>query len=850
MLCDLIKNGFPVPPGFVVTSDACKDYFSQETPEITEEVWNQISEHVKKLEEQTGKKYGGENPLFLSIRPSPPVAMPKILETASLIGNTQESIAVLASKSEDPKAVWTAYIDGIKNYGTTVSNIPAEKFDEAVNTVKGEKEELDVEDFSTLSTNFKEIIQTETENPYPEDPLNQLKDALKKCFDSWKSEKVTEFCTEHEIDENSYPAFLIQATILGNRKTNTATTRDPISGQGGEVNFEGMEDYPQASIDRLQQLLHDLDLHYKESEKIDFQIDGDDVWICKCEVTKKPADAELRFLLNFVKDGILPKADILNKIDINELANSKVKVSDEDLEAAKDKIFIKAHSGAPGFSTAQIALTAERAAELAEGEQEYIYVCKVATKDDYQTLSQSKGVITIDGSENSYAAAIAKYIGVPAVIGCKGVEIDLEEMVLNLGDNQLREGDPVTLDGEHGVVYTGSLPLQKSSLSEQPEISQIVEWGDELRIEKRKNGGKALMIYATTDNPDDAARARTNGAEGVGMCNTDSLLLGERTDMLQRLIIGHDEEEDRDATRQELEDQMNGEIGALFESMNGYPVVLRLSDPQIKEYLPDVLELIDDLTVARFKKAKGEEIEEEELHEKEVTLDTVKKFHDFNPLVGIRGIRLSLQIPGLLRAQIRAVVESVLATADKDLEAMPYIALPFVTCAAEVDAVKPILEQAIEKISKEHESETEIHPQFKLAAMIEVPRAALITDQLAKRCDALIFNTDILTQQAYGIDVAEAEPTFLPQYALMDIFNGSPINELDVDGIANLLEIGIKKAKEANPDVVVGVAGKHCSSPEAVQLFHKLGFDFVSCSVDSLSVVRLAAAKAVIADEA
>ncbi|KAK8866850.1 hypothetical protein M9Y10_009818 [Tritrichomonas musculus] len=976
-LSELIKNDFPVPKGFIISSEAVEDYFGDslkpketeenkeppanegegdeepdETPDsplsvpvdndapldISPSLWDQILENVKKLEEALNAKFGGgENPLFLCVRPSPTIQIPHILESVFNIGITQESTKALASKSSDPKEIWNSYQETIKNYGVSTANIQADKFDEIINNVKGEKDELEPEDYPKICDNFKELIENESGNQYPEEPLTDLKMAIKKVFDSWNSQKAKEYFQENSIVQTStYPAVIVQVSIL-NAKTNSISTRDPTSGQGSAPSFEGIEEYTPKSIENLEALMKKLDLHYRETEKFDFQVDKDDqVWISKFEVIKKPPgiESELRFIVNYVKDGILRREDAINKFDLDEvIKGSKGVISDEDLkeattvtkeenqaennveiqeeeedkeegeaeaegekqpvEAESEKVLVRGIPGATGYSTGQLAFSADKAAELHEGEQEYIYVAKTCNSEDFTAISQSKGVITYDtDAETSYAAAIATYVGVPCVIGCpKGLNLDLEEMELKIGEKSVHEGDAVTLavkDDGMAIVFIGTLPIQQStitlaSLTENPEIQQIIQWGDEIRNERRKKQetetkkegegetsnvdankvqSKSLLIYATTDNPDDASRARSLGAEGVGLCNTDQFLLGDRTDMLQKLLIGHNEEEDRDATRQEIEDQLNGEFGNLLETMNGYPVFIRLSDPQIKDYLPDILELIEDMAITQFKKEKGEEIEEEDIHEKRVTLESVKSLYDDNPVVGLRGIRLILQVPGLLRAILRAIIDNCYSCAEKELQTDVYISLPFVTCVEEIKEAKKVLDAIVPLIAKEHplnendeDNETEpIKPKFAIASMIEVPRTALIADQIASNCDAIIFNLDILSQQACSIDLNEAETTFLPQYALMHIFNigeegkESPLTNIDIDGVGKLLEIGLKKAKEANPNVIVGVAGKQCQSPEAITLLSKLGFDFVSVPVDSLPVVRLAAAKAAIAE--
>lgn len=1018
-LADLIKNDFPVPKGFVITPSVLKEYYgntfqkadslqteskdnaenqkqdgeeeqegeteeNQENqdeansslsnptetatlPEITDAFWQQVIANVKKLEESTGKQFGGDNPLFLCVRPSPINEIPHLIESVFNIGFTQDSIQALANKSQDPKSVWTMYQEMIRNYGISTANVPNDKFDEIINDVKGEKEELENEDYPTICTNFKELIQNETENPYPEDVYHDLKTAIQKVFDSWKTDKVTQYLQENSIDQGTdFPAVIIEESIL-NAKTNSITTRDPTTGQGGPPNFEGVDDYPQAAIDNLVELMKKLDSHYKESEKFTFLADLDNqIWITKFEVLKKPEglESELKFIVNYVKEGILTKEDALNKLDLNTfMDNQQPFVSDEDLRAAmsnskqdeeqqependdedeieeededRDEPPSKSHRrkdrhqkqkgrkepkekpeeigenelvrgivGSPGFSVAALAFSADKAAEFREGEQEYIYIAKTCTPEDFETISRSKGIITYDASQGtSFAAAVAAYMNIPCVIGCpKKMKLDMEEMAVTYNKKSVHEGDTVTLAVKDDIasVFIGSLPLQQSEISnstliENPDVQQIIQWGDELRDEKLKPYRKipikkpkkneddeteddeqqqssappqqeeqpepevefplkapALMIYATTDNAEDAAKARTLGAEGVGLCNTDQMLLGERTDLIQRLLIGHNEEEDRDATRQEIEEQVGGDYSGLLDTMNGYPVFFRLSDTQVKEYLPDVLELIEEMTIMQFKKSKGEEVEEEDIHEKRVTLEGTKFYYDENPLVGLRGMRLLLSVPGLLRSIFRGILESAYSAAEKDTETFIYVTLPFVTCPAEIDEARKVLDLALPQIVKEHQdSETEIKPVIKLASMIEVPRAALIADQLAAKCDALLFNMDILAQQSCTIDLAEAETTFLPQYALMHVFDlgaqgrQNPLTNLDFEGVSKILEIGLQKAKEGNSKILVGVTGKQCNTPEAISYFTKLGFDFVSVDVDSLPIVRLAAAKAII----
>jgi pyruvate,orthophosphate dikinase len=879
ILSELTIPGIPVPPGFTITSGASLEFFKTDPPSFPEGLWDQIGAGVKRIEESTGSTFGsGEKPFLLAVRNSAEFSMEQTLLSLFHVGLNDDTVTALAGQTETPKWLWTLYLKYIQTYATSFLKIEAEKFTEAIAAFVTEKNapsetDLEVEDLTALCTTIKGVIETEG-SAFPQDPYEQLKTAVEAVYLSWNSEAATEYRNTNEISHNMGFAIVVMQTVFGNAGDSSAVgsylTRNPTTGESGLIGtflpnatgpefitkarqpqpIANLETTSPAGYEKLLDVNRRIETYFKAPVEIDFIVENNEFWVVKTKptVTTSNSLAGLRMSVDYVNDQIMTKEEAVRRFTPADLdAFLSPHFRPEDLEASADKELSVGETVSSGLVVGQICLTGEKVEELAESDP--IFILESYSPKELSSLQASKGYISMKDDAAASIASLCRQQGIPAVFGIE-FTLDLDELTITFGEKTLREGDLISIDGKSGAVYSGQLPITKLSAEESPEIQQILTWADDLRHQgncrKPVNSGptSGLVLYGNADSIEAVQRARTLGAEGIGLFNTDQLLLGDRSDVVQRVVMS-DEAEDRDAALQELEEGLAAEFAGILEAVGGFPAIIRLADPSIQEFIPNFLEILEEVTAMRLKKQKGAEIEPEELEEREKTLEKVQRYHEQNPMVGVRGIRLSLMIPGLLKAQLRAIVEGTQLASERGAQPNVQVLVPFAITGDEVAKVRPELDAALKAINKEHEAPV----SAQLGAAIEVPRAAFVAGQLAEAADFVSFGKDQLTELVFGYSREDAENQFLSQYKEFNVFSESPFKVLDREGVGELISVGLIGARAQKPTVSIGVAGENTGDAASIRFLHQLGVTYVSCPAASLAIARLAAAHAILDEQ-
>ena len=880
-LAAISKDGIPVPKGFTITTEACVDYYEQTPPSFPPGLWEETVNALHNLEEITGKKFGdAEHPLLVSCRSGARVSMPGMMDTVLNLGLNDETCQAMITLTNNPRFVWDSYRRLLQGYGAIVLGIEDEAFEEELKNYqdsKGYKTDADwqAEDWEKLTETYKQIIEGKTGNPFPTDPFEQIKGAVAAVFGSWNSQRAKDYRKQFGYPENWGTACNIVSMVFGNMGETSATgvvfTRNPSTGENtmwGDflINAQG-EDVvagvrtpdPIAQLEsklpkayaEFCEIAKKLELKFKDMQDIEFTVENDTLWILQTRNGKRTATSAVKIACDMVNEGLITQEEAVSRIaptDVDQLLHPHF--TQEDLKNAESQKFTQGVKASPGAAVGQIYFDSIKCQEEAKNGKDVIMVRQFTKPDDFGGMCVSRGLFTAEGGAASHAAVVARQIGIPAVVGCSDITIDFEALTVTCNGVTLKEGDWASLDGSSGLVFTGQIPMVKPNLEDQKELTQILQWADEIRSadggRKSYNNGptRGLKVCANADTPEDATKARGFGAEGIGLCRTEHMFLGDRAAIVQRMILA-DTDADRDAALKELEDLQVSDFAAIFEAMSDLPVIVRLLDPPLHEFMPDLLTLTEEVTVLRTKKELGLEIDEEELAKKAKILEKCEQLHETNPMVGFRGVRLCLCIPGLLKMQIRAITEGACLAAEKGSHPHPEIMIPLTCDEHELARIKPQFEEVTKAVLKEHGADIDI----KFGTMIEVPRAAVIADRMAQYAEFFSFGTNDLTQMGLGFSRDDAEGGFLQQYREWGILENSPFQTIDQDGIGQLICMGVSRGRKQRPDLLVGICGEHGGDPKSIEFVHKAGLDYVSCSPYRIPIARLAAAQACLAEK-
>jgi pyruvate,orthophosphate dikinase len=864
-LAEMTNLGLPVPPGFIITADACR-YFLQ-NGSVPDGLAPEVSAHLQQLEEKMGRRLGDHaDPLLVSVRSGAKFSMPGMMETVLNIGLSDESVHGLAKQAGSERFAWDSYRRLIQMFGKTVLDIEGGDFEHAIDSAKkakGTKNDLDLDadDLRALVDSFKEIVRKHTGQDFPQDPREQMDLAVEAVFNSWNADRAILYRRQERIPADLGTAVNIVAMVFGNlgmdSGTGVAFTRDPGSGQQGvygdylqnaqgedvvagirnTVPLQDLEQIDAKCYGELMQIMQTLENHYKDLCDIEFTIERGKLWMLQTRVGKRTAGAAFRIATQLVDQGLIDMDEALTRVTGAQLAQLMFPRFDAGSDVRK---IAKGVSASPGAAVGKAVFDSAAAVEQAAAGEDVILVRRETNPDDLHGMIAAQGILTSRGGKTSHAAVVARGMGKTCVCGADELEVDVTGRKFTApGGVTVSEGDVISIDGTSGVVYLGEVPVVPSPVVEYFEGS-LDPQADELvsavhRIMTHADERRRLRVRANSDTGEDSARAVRFGAQGIGLTRTEHMFLGERRQLVERLILADD-----DATRTEaldaLEPLQRGDFVEILEAMDSLPVTIRLLDPPLHEFLPDLTELSVKIALA------GDKATEKD-HK---LLDAVRRLHEQNPMLGLRGVRLGLVIPGLYAMQVRAIAQAAADRVKAGGNPRPEIMIPLVGAVQELEAAREETEKVLAQVAAE--TGTNVHTL--IGTMIEVPRAALTAGQIAPAAEFFSFGTNDLTQMGWGFSRDDVEGSFFGRYIDLGVFGVSPFETLDVDGIGRLVTIAVEEGRAARPDLKIGVCGEHGGDPESVHFFHSAGLDYVSCSPFRVPVARLEAGRAAAMEDA
>jgi len=868
-LFDMTRAGVPVPPGFTVTTEACNEY--QKTGQFPPGMWEQMLEALQKVEAKTGKRFGDpKNPLLVSCRSGAKFSMPGMMDTVLNIGLTDQTAHGLLELTQDERFVYDAYRRLVEMFGSVVLGIPDEAFEEPLKEYKEKKgyrsdTDMTAADWQAITETFKAVVHQHKGFDFPQDPFEQLRLATEAVFKSWNGKRAVDYRRATGIPDDLGTAVNIVTMVFGNMGwdsgTGVAFTRDPSTGekrlfgeyllnaQGEDVvagirNTEPIEKMRETMPQVYQQFLEIVDRlerHYREMQDVEFTIERGKLWMLQTRAGKRTAKAAVKIAVDMANEGLITREEAVMRISPDQVDTLLHPQFDEKAkaEAAKAGRFLaKGVNASPGAAVGQVYFDADTAERMGkEHKQDVIMVRPFTKPDDVHGMLASKGILTSEGGATSHAAVVARQFGIPCVVGASAIKIDLGKRQMTVNGVTVREGEWISVDGTTGEVFLGQIPTVAPSLEEQKELLTLLEWADEICARPGLRPGwpdKGLEVWANADYPKDARRARAYGAKGIGLCRTEHMFFEpERLPIVQRMILAHSPEERKQAL-DELLPYQRSDFEGLFEAMDGYPVIIRLIDPPLHEFLPSEESLLEEVITMRV---KGER---EGLAEKESLLHAVRSMHEANPMMGLRGVRLSIVMPEIVEMQVRAIFEAACNVTLRGVKAKPEVMIPLTGTVKELEWIQPRLERIAETVM----SEKGVRVEYKFGTMIEIPRAAVTADQIARLAQFFSFGTNDLTQMTFGYSRDDAERSFLVTYIEQGILPKNPFQTLDREGVGQLMQIAVEKGRRTRPDLEVGICGEHGGDPDSIEFCHLIGNNYVSCSPFRVPVARLAAAHA------
>ncbi|MET9917023.1 pyruvate, phosphate dikinase [Streptomyces sp. NPDC006435] len=862
-LAEMTNLGLPVPPGFTITTEACKVYL--ESGAEPAELRDEVSAHLDALETRMGKKLGqADDPLLVSVRSGAKFSMPGMMDTVLNIGLSDESVAGLATQAGDERFAWDSYRRLIQMFGKTVLGVDGELFEEALEAAKEAKGvtvdvDLDAADLKKLVKQFKKIVVRDAGRDFPQDPREQMDLAIKAVFDSWNTDRAKLYRRQERIPGDLGTAVNVCSMVFGNlgpdSGTGVAFTRDPASGHQGVYgdylqNAQGedvvagirntmplaeLESIDKKSYDQLMQIMETLETHYKDLCDIEFTIERGRLWMLQTRVGKRTAGAAFRIATQLVDQGLIDEAEALQRVNGAQLAQLMFPRFDED---ARTELLGRGIAASPGAAVGKAVFDSYTAVKWSRSGEKVILIRRETNPDDLDGMIAAEGILTSRGGKTSHAAVVARGMGKTCVCGAEDLEVDTKRRRMTVGGRVIEEGDVVSIDGSTGKVYLGEVPVVPSPVVEYFEgrMHAGADDADELvaavhRIMAYADRVRRLRVRANADNAEDALRARRFGAQGIGLCRTEHMFLGERREMVEKLILA-DTDVEREAALDELLPLQKADFIELFEAMDGLPVTVRLLDPPLHEFLPDITELSVRVALAESRK----DANENDLR----LLQAVHKLHEQNPMLGLRGVRLGLVIPGLFAMQVRAIAEAAAERKNAKGDPRAEIMIPLVGTVQELEIVREEADQVIAEV----EAATGTRLKLTIGTMIELPRAALTAGQIAEAAQFFSFGTNDLTQTVWGFSRDDVEASFFTAYLEKGIFGVSPFETIDKDGVGSLVRSAVAAGRATRPDLKLGVCGEHGGDPESVHFFHEVGLDYVSCSPFRIPVARLEAGRA------
>ncbi|GAA2758500.1 pyruvate, phosphate dikinase [Actinopolymorpha rutila] len=869
-LAEMTNLGLPVPPGFTITTHACRTYL--ETGQVPAELRDEVTKHLAHVETARGKRLGDPgDPLLVSVRSGAKFSMPGMMDTVLNIGLTDRSVRGLAEQAGDERFAWDSYRRLLQMFGKTVLGIDGAHFDDALDALKRDRGaphdvDLDATALRELVTTYKQIVRAESGRDFPQDPREQLDAAIRAVFDSWNAPRAITYRRQERISADLGTAVNVVAMVFGNlgpdSGTGVAFTRDPASGARGVygdylANAQGedvvagirntvplteLAQLDKVSYDELLDIMATLEGHYRDLCDIEFTIERGRLWMLQTRVGKRTAAAAFRIATQLVDEGLIAEDEALSRVDGHQLAQLMFPRFDE---RATRRAVAHGMNASPGAAVGRAVFDTATAVEWHATGEQVILVRRETTPDDLDGMIAARGILTSRGGKTSHAAVVARGMGKTCVCGVEALDIDVVRGRFTApGGVEVAEGDVISIDGTTGDVFLGEVPVVDSPVVRyfEGELDPAAAQADELvrsvhRLMTVADARRRLGVRANADLPDDAARARAMGAAGIGLCRTEHMFLGERRRYVEALILAEDDAE-RAAALEELLPLQRADFEGLLAAMDGLPVTVRLLDPPLHEFLPDLTELSVRVSLA------GERGEQDPRDQR--LLRAVRRLHEQNPMMGLRGVRLGLVVPGLYALQVRAVAEAAAARERAGGDPRVEVMIPLVSTVQELELSREEAERTIAGVRER----TGLTGPIPVGTMVELPRAALTAGAIARAADFFSFGTNDLTQTTWGFSRDDVEAAFFAAYLERGVFGVSPFESLDLAGVGRLVDLAVREGRAARPDLKLGVCGEHGGDPDSVHFFHDAGLDYVSCSAFRVPVARLEAGRAAVLADA
>ena len=874
-LAEMTKLGLPVPPGFTITTEACRAYLKESA--VPESLATEVTRALRGVEDQMGRHLGDPaDPLLVSVRSGAKFSMPGMMETVLNIGLNDESVLGLAAVSGNERFAWDSYRRLIQMFGKTVLDIDGDLFSDALDELKAERgvkgdTELTAEDLKGLVDTFKGIVKEQTGEDFPQDPRTQMDMGIEAVFRSWNTERARIYRRRERIPHDLGTAVNICTMVFGNMGENSGTgvcfTRDPSSGHSGVYgdyleNAQGedvvagirntlplsaLKEINKPVYDELRAIMRKLETHYRDMCDIEFTVERGKLWMLQTRVGKRTAAAAFRIATQLLGEKLITRDEALGRVTGDQLTQLMFPQFDA---TAEKELIARGMAASPGAAVGKIAFDNAQAVEAAEKGIKTVLVRRETNPDDLPGMVAAEGVLTARGGKTSHAAVVARGMGKTCVCGAESLVIDAAAGTVTIGDLVLTADDTIAIDGQTGEIFRGEVPVTDSPVTtylaegleaglaaagEDAGTRELVEAVDKLLSHADKV--RRLRVRANADTPLDSTRAIAFGAEGIGLCRTEHMFLGDRRPLVERAILSAPESDERQAAFNELEKKQKQDFLEMLEVMDGKSMTVRLIDPPLHEFMPALIELETKVAVG---KATGTLDPADE-----AMLVEVRRMHEENPMLGLRGVRLGIYLPGLFALQMRALCEAAAELVGRGLDPRPEIMVPLVGSVRELQLVREEGEGIIASVAEAHGVDLS---GVSIGAMIELPRAAMTAEDLAEEADFFSFGTNDLTQTVWGFSRDDVEGVFFPQYIEAGIFGVSPFESIDVHGVGTLVSEGVRRARSTKPNIKLGVCGEHGGDPLSIHFFHNVGVDYVSCSPFRVPVARLEAGRAAVED--
>ena len=849
-VAEMTRAGLPVPPGFTITTEACNAYYAA-GKKFPDGMWDQAMEALRHVEKKAGKKLGDvNNPLLVSVRSGAKFSMPGMMDTVLNLGLNPETLEGIAKLTGDRRFALDAYRRFIQMFGKIVLGIDAEKFEKRLEQAKEKAKvktdpELNPEQLEKLVKEFKDIVLKESGKPFPDGPLEQLRAAIEAVFSSWNNKRAIDYRNFNNIPHDLGTAVNVQTMVFGNMGNDSGTgvafTRDPNTGekvlygdylanaQGEDVVAGIRTPQPIASLKKqlpdvykeFETNAERLEKHYRDVQDLEFTVEKRKLWMLQTRSAKRTAQAAVKIAVDMVHEGLISEDEAIQRVEpeqVDQLLHPRIDPK------VKVNIIAKGIDASPGAASGRAVFDADRAEERGKSGEAVILVRIETNPDDVHGMIAAKGVLTARGGKTSHAAVVARGMGKPCVAGAEALKIDLDKRFFAVNGTKVKEGDVITINGSTGDVILGGVSMIEPAINR--DLNQLLLWADARR---------RLGVWANADYPRDAKVARNYGAQGIGLCRTEHMFMEqERLPIVQNMILSEDEQERRKWLNELLPFQRSDFVG-IFKEMHGLPVIIRLIDPPLHEFLPNYDEQLVKVTTMRLKKAPKKKLEREE-----TLLRAIEGMREQNPMLGLRGIRLGLLFPEIIQMQVRAILEAAISLKKKNVDVKPEIMIPLVGHVNELIRTR----ETLEAVAKEVVEKQKVSVPYKFGTMMELPRACLTAGEIAKYAEFFSFGTNDLTQTTFGFSRDDAEGKFLLKYVEEKILPVNPFQSIDTAGVGGLMTIAVEEGRKARPELEIGICGEHGGDPASIHFCHSLGLNYVSCSPYRVPVARLAAAQA------